>query len=760
MMIDKSYLDSTLTLEQRVTILFEQMTLKEKIGQLNQRLYGWQTINYQDGSFEITSVLEDELEKWGSIGAIYGVLRADPWSGKNHENGIPYEQSGQALQKIQEYVTQSSRLGIPVLFSEECSHGHQALDSPVYPTNIGRGASWNLSLQEEVFKCIAEEMQFKGVHLGLISLFDILKDPRWGRSEECFGEDPYHTSRFAEHAINGFNSRNTTVIGKHFVAQGAAQGGHNAGPANIGYREMLEIHSYAVEHCLEATDLKGLMAAYNEIDGIPCHGNHWLLKTYLREQLNFDGIVMADGTGIDRLDKMTADLSESASLALNAGIDISLWDKSYEYIEETLENHPSLIGALNQSVKRILKLKFELGLFDQERQSVREEILEKQKRWIEVAQQSAEESIVLLKNNGILPLNKENWKKIVVIGPDGNSMYALLGDYVSHQRENSIQTIFEAIQAEFSCLAEVTYQKGCDILQKGLKECDFSIEELKSADLIIPVLGGSSERNFDMNFMGNGAVTSKGQNMDCGENVDVADIRLSESQRALFKEIIRAGKPIVTILIQGRPYVINEIVEYSDAVLTGWYPGMKGAVAIANTLVGKVNPSGKLPVTLPANSYQLPVFYNYRNSYAKQDYIDHTGKPAFSFGFGLSYSDFQYQGLSLSTDEISQGELRHGENITIKFDILNKSDISGKEVVQLYISRKNASAVPRVRELKQFKKIEIPSNSVRTIEFTLGFNELKVLKNDYEYDVEKSEIQVIIGTGSENYLSEKIKITN
>lgn len=754
------YQDSQRPIQERVADLLSKMTVKEKVGQVNQRLYGWQTIEKgNDEDYRITNVLKDEVKKYGGVGALYGVLRADPWSGRNHQNGIHKSQSKRVLRLIQDYVVSHSRLGIPVLFSEESSHGHQALDSVVFPSNLARAASWNESLQHEMFHSLGEEMMQKGVQLGLISVFDILRDPRWGRAEECYGEDPYLAARMATQAIDGFHTESTALVAKHFCAQGVTTAGHNGSPANIGRRELMEIHSFGIEYVLKHAQLEAVMAAYNEIDGVLCHGNRWLLTDYLRTQLGYNGIVMADGTGIDRLDKMTGDHQRSATLALEAGVDLSLWDDAYTQLVNLVEQTPALEPLLDRAVARVLRLKFEKGLFDHRQEPsvpVRglQELEDDQRK---IARRAAEESMVLLKNDGILPLQFDRYQSIAVIGPNAASQYALLGDYVADQLQNPNQTILGALrQTELG--PKLKYAKGCDILEASEAALKEAVAVANQSDLVILVVGGSSERNFEMKFLGNGAVTSRGANMDSGENVDIGDIRLSKAQRALVRAVAVVGKPIVTILVEGRPYAINEVVDVSKAVLDAWFPGQEGGTAVANILLGKVNPSGKLPVSIPDNPFQLPVAYNRRFSNAKENYTDVSGLPRFSFGFGLSYSSFKYQKLSIARPELSIAELQSGQQFELRIRIENTSAVAGKETIEVYIKPQGGSVVPRIRELKGFQKLLIAAHSEAESTIRLGVDELLTVNQAGQRKLEPGALKVIIGTGTETYLEDQIMI--
>ena len=312
--------------------LISKMTLNEKIGQLNQRLYGWQLYNKTENGYELTDIFKNEVKRWGGLGAIYGIFRADGWSQVNFENGIPKEDCKIVINMIQDYIRKNTRLKIPVLFTEECPHGHQALDGEMFPCNIGVGSTWNTDLIKSVASNISDEISRKGANLALVSTLDVLRDPRWGRAEECFSEDPFLCSKYTESIVEGYQKENfengVGVVLKHLCAQGAAIGGHNSGAANIGERELREVFLPPVEAGVRSGAI-GVMAAYNEIDGIPCHANRKLLTNTLRDEYGFNGIVMADGCALDRLLIMTRNKEKACKLAIEAGIDLSLWDEIY-----------------------------------------------------------------------------------------------------------------------------------------------------------------------------------------------------------------------------------------------------------------------------------------------------------------------------------------------------------------------------------------------------------------------------------------------
>lgn len=750
------YQDPTVAIDARVEDLLSRMTLTEKVGQLNQKMYGWDAYKKVDNQIELTADFKQEVERGAGMGALYGLFRSDPWSAVTYENGIPTEDNAKIANQVQRYVIENTRLGIPVLLSEEAPHGHQALDGTLIPTNIGAGSTWNPELMEEVYRHVAEEVRSRGAHLGLISTLDLLRDPRWGRAEECYSEDPYLAAQLTKAAVKGFQGDGSDLtkqdkivaVLKHFSAQGDGQGGHNAGPVNIGERELREIHLPGMKAGVEAGAL-GCMAAYNEIDGIPCHANEKLLTEILRDEWGYQGIVMADGVAIDRLNLLTGDHESSGAMALKAGVDLSLWDTSFTTLEKAVLNGKVSEELVDRAVKRVLRLKFSLGLFEQPYtdESLATKVVGNE-AFRETNLQVARESIVMLKNEAnTLPIDKET-KKIAVIGPNADQIYNQLGDYTAIQKEGKGVTVLAGIKQ--LAKGEVIHAQGCQIRSDSKVGFAEAIEAANQSDVIVLALGGSSMRNFDIQFDSNGAaiISDNPTEMNCGEGVDLADLSLEGVQEELVQELSKLGKPIVAVLIQGRPHAITEIVDYCDAILSAWYPGQEGGQAIAEILFGDVNPSGKLAVSLPRSAAQLPVYYNQKVQERQLDYIDLTASPLFPFGYGLSYTEFQYDQLTIDQENLNVVALENGQLIHVSVDVKNTGTIAGAEVVQLYIKDLEATVTRRAKELKGFKKIWLEPGEKQTVQFYLGTEELALWNPKMEFVLEPGRIKVMVGTDS------------
>lgn len=740
------YQDKYLSIKTRVNDLLQRMTLKEKVGQINQHLYGWKiySFNKQTKEIEIKKDFIDHIKWGGGIGALYGVFRADPWSQVNYENGVLPSDAWKVANKIQKSVIENSRLHIPALLVEECPHGHQALDSISYPTNIGKGNSFDIDLIKKSSYLISQELAYKGINLALVSTLDLAKDPRWGRTEECFGEDPCLTSEMTKATVEGFqtdlidekedftiktvdqanpNQKRIGVVLKHCIAQGEAQGGHNSGTVVIGERDLKEIYYPILKSCRNAI---GVMAAYNDINGIPCHINHHLLTDILRKRYKFKGLIMADGLALDRLKDAISNPMKAADLALKAGIGLSLWDDTYTQVEEGIKKKIISEINLDKAVKHVLEIKFLLGLFDHPYVTDPKEKLKKvQRKSQQINLKLAEESITLVKNDNFLPLNPKTKKKIAVIGPNANSFYNMLGDYTSPQLSVlQKKTIYNLLKQRFKN-SQVTYCQGCSIRDfNNRREYSRAIKLAKESDLVIVALGGSSTRNFGMDFLDNGAVKASDKNMDTGENMDLADLSLGGEQKKLLDSIYQVNKNIISILIQGRPYDIREVVAKSKAVLIGWYPGQEGGKAIVNILSGDTVPSGVLSISYPRNSQQLPVYYYQRKNSKQDNYVDELGKPLYPFGYGLTYSNLKFKDLTISN---------HDTYIKIKIKIENNSSYLGKTPILIFATLFGGNVLPRYKLLVEFTRVVLQPRRSKLLEFNIPKKRLTL----YDYKMHK-----------------------
>ena len=744
------YKDASLPTAERVNDLLSHMTLREKVGQLNQRLYGFRAYERKGDEITLTKETIEEAKYFGGLGVVYGLYRADPWSAKTEENGLSKEYAIKGYNLLQRCCLEHSRLGIPLLLSSECPHGHQALDGYLLPVNLAAGATFDPKLYKEAVSVCAHQLKQMGVNLSLVSALDVARDPRWGRTEECFGEDPYLCSCFAKAAVEGTQSEGVAMVAKHFCAQGETTGGVNASAARIGERELREIHLPAAKACCEA-GVKGVMAAYNEIDGVYCHMNHHLLTEILRDEFGFDGIVMADGVALDRLQEAVGDEPHAAALALFAGVDVSLWDNVFPYLEDAIKDGLLDESLLDEAVKRVLTLKFEQGLFEHpylpEDSKEESYTMEKYPQSLQLAR----ESVVLLKNQNVLPL-KTSDQKILVLGPSADDIYRMLGDYTPPVSDENSFTLLKGLEY----LAGDRIIKTCSytaLTEEKKKEVQKLIDW---ADVVIMAIGGSSSRFGGALFDNNGAAVVQGTQkdskdsdlvrknreawaMDCGEGMDSSTLSLPGDQLDWFLFVRESNKPLISIVVAGRPYAISEIASKTDALLYSFYPGPYGGLALAQLLYGQESPSGRLPISIPAHVGQLPVYYNPKRSYEAMKYWDEEDHALYEFGEGFGYGQLSYENMTL------QKETDH-DSFTYKvtFSVSNKSDADDFAVPQLYVRDIAASTVRRVRELKGFTKTSLKAGQTKQISIVLDKAAFTIWNLNMKQVVEPGEFEILL----------------
>lgn len=743
------YQDVTRSPRERAEDLLSRLTLREKVGQVNQRLYGFSAYTRSGEKIRLSSDFAEEVEKYGGLGVLYGLYRADPWSRRDYANGLYGPFMKRAYNMVQKYVVNNSRFGIPVLMSTECPHGHQALGGYLLPVNLGVGAAWNPDLAQAAYQVCGEQMKDLGVHYALISMLDMLRDPRWGRSEECFGEDPYLSAQMARRVVRGCRKQGVPVVAKHFCAQGETTGGVNASAARIGPRELREIHLPVMKACCNE-GVEGVMAAYNEIDGMYCHGNHFLLQDILRGELGFTGAVMADGGAIDRLDNLTGSSVASGAMALRAGVDIGLWDKAFSHLEEAVEQGLVTEAELDRSVLRVLELKFRLGLFEHpylEETPPKIFMVEAYPQSLELARQGA----VLLKNDGVLPLAAKG-KRIAVIGPNADNLYNQLGDYTPAMRKGFGVTLLAGLR-EFLGKDAVSYAEGCPVCGDDATGIPAAVRLARESDLVILAVGGSSSRFAGARFDINGAAEVDGDVlMDCGEGIDCSMLQLPGQQECLCQAVLETGVPVVTVVIAGRPYAIPKLCQKSDAVLYAFYPGPWGGRALSEILLGKVSPSGRLPASLPRSVGQLPCYYNPKSSYRPMRYCDQEENALYPFGYGLSYTTFFLE-KTAHCARISIEELRAGKRAEVTFRLKNTGKQDSYAVPQLFIRDLQASTVRRIRELKAFDKVFVKAGEEKICSLSLGEEELALWDADMAFRVEPGDFSISLEEGGQVFFT-------
>lgn len=728
----EKYQNAALSPRERAEDLLGKMTRKEKVGQLNQRLYGFRIYERDGEKITFTDEFYEEVEKMGGLGVLYGFYRADPWADKDEKTGITPALAKKAYNSLQKYVLEHSRLHIPVMMSSECPHGHQALGGGLLPVNLAAGATFDPEALKRGYEACGRQLRSGHVELALMSALDVLRDPRWGRSEECYSEDPYLSSQMAAAAVTGMQSEGVSCVAKHFCGQGETTGGVNASAARIGEQELREIHFPAMQACCDA-GVDGVMAAYNEIDGVYCHSNPWLLREVLREEMGFQGIVMADGLAVDFLKNTEGDTLHAGAAALKAGVDVGLWDQSFSRLEEAVEKGLVEEKLLDEAVLRVLELKFKRGLF--EHPYMEEDMLEADEAGIpEASLRLAEESAVLLKNEArgtaapVLPL-KDRYPKIALIGYHAADRYAMLGDYTPPVSEDSCVTILSGMKKQAPAGVSVEYAMGSGFNSSDEEERKKALELAEKSDVIVVAAGGSSSRFGGAVFDGNGAVSkeSGSLSMDCGEGMDSAMCHIPAAQEELIRELSRLGKPLVVLLIAGRPYCIEEIEKVSDAVLYSFYPGPMGGKALADLVYGNCCPSGRLPASLPRHAGQLPVYYNSRSS-SSAAYRDMESRPLHTFGEGLSYTEFSVSDIRTAFVETEEKHLDADAGIRVSFRIKNTGDQEGTAVPLLFSRRLQGSPVPRVKELKAFTRVELKAGEEKEVSLTVKRSALDPVK--------------------------------
>nr|WP_202539317.1 glycoside hydrolase family 3 N-terminal domain-containing protein [Streptomyces sp. SID8379] len=731
-----------------------RMTLAEKVGQVNQRLYGWHAYERTPaGEFRLTEAFRAEVAAYDGMGALYGLQRADPWSGVTFADGITAADAAAVADSVQRHLVEETRLGIPVLMVEEVPHGHQALDGTVLPVNLAVGGSWDPDLYEAAAAAAAAELRARGGHVALVSALDLVRDPRWGRAEECFGEDPYLAARFTEALVRGMRSRDVGVVLKHFAGQGATVGGRNSAATELGVRELHEIHLAAALAGVRA-GAAGVMAAYNEFDGLPCAASPYLLTELLRDRWEFDGIVMADGCALDRLTRLAGDPVAAGAMALAAGTDLSLWDAAFPRLGEAVERGLVSVAALDAAVARVLTLKFRLGLFENPYVGERE----RPSGVTELSERLARASVTLLEHDArTLPLGPAV-RRIAVIGPNADSVPQQIGDYTAPQRPGTGVTVLDGIRAAAGRGREVTYARGCELVGGDSSGVARAVATASDADVAVLVLGGSSAREADTRFEANGAAVVTSGNpagMTCGEGVDLADLALPGGQSALFDAVAATGVPVVVVLVQGRPHALPERFDRAAAVLCAWYPGPWGGRAVADIVFGTVVPAGRLPVSVPRSAAQLPVFYNAKD-HGYRGYVDQQATARYAFGHGLGYGTVDYGPPRLSRSTVSPADPRLTCTVTVE----HTGGAAVRETVQLYVRRLSGGASwPRVRELRGFTQVDLAPGERREVTFEVTAETLASVGRDLELLVDAGELTVEVGPSSDRVQGAPLTVT-
>jgi beta-glucosidase len=750
------YRDPARPLNERVDDLLGQMTTAEKIAQLGA---AWVFELIDVHSFEVSLDKIRSLSSSG-IGQITRVSGASSLGSKD---------AAALANAIQRFLVEETRLGIPAIVHEEVCSGLMAREATVFPQAIGVASTWDPGLAREMGDAIRHEMRAIGAHQGLSPVLDVCRDPRWGRTEETFGEDPYLVARMGMAMVQGLQgtdlSTGVVATGKHFVGYSASEGGLNWAPAHIPARELREVYLHPFEAAVRAAGLRSVMNGYHELDGVPCAANSELHSRLLRDTWGFEGCVVADYFSIRQLEdyhQMATDAAAAASLAILAGIDVELpgTDCYGAPLMEALESNMVSESVLDRAVKRVLSTKFELGLFEQpyvDPDTAMSTVGSSSHAG--VAGEVARKSVVLLKNDGVLPLPADS-SKVAVIGPNADEARHLFGDYtypahveaLMESRQNDevsfhiplpdeaemtyrlvgVATVFEALRERLG--SRVSFARGCEVNSVSKEGFAEAIDLAATSDVAVMVMGDKS-----------GLVN------DCtsGEARDRASLDLPGVQEELLREVIGTGTPVVLVLIAGRPSASAWAHERCAAAMIAWMPGQEGAAAIADVLVGAVNPGGKLPISYPRNSGQIPIYYGHKvsggRSQWKGDYVDSAVSPLYPFGHGLSYTTFEVSDLS-----VDKASALVSESVTVTARVANTGSIDGEEVLQLYVRDPVASVTRPVLELKGFVRVEVPAGASREVAFELPVAQLGFYDAEMEYSVEPGQIDVYVGTSSAN----------
>jgi beta-glucosidase len=742
------YRNPNLPIEQRVADLLKRMTLEEKVGQLTMVRRGNFGILDTTGKFNDTNARQAFRQMFGP------------------DSKINPRDAAILRNAVQRYLREKTPLGIPALFMGEALHGFMENGSTSFPQALGLSSTWDLDLVQQAFTAIADEMASAGDNQAFSPVLNLARDPRWGRTEETYGEDPYLAARMGVAAIEGLQGHDFMIdrhhvlaTAKHFAAYEESEGGRNLAPANFSERVLRDIFFEPFRAAVEEARAGSIMAAYNEIDGIPCHVNSWLLNRVLRQEWGFQGYVTSDGGGLQMLISLhhvAANNADAARMALEAGVDYDLSDGSvYNTLVEQVQAGRVPESEVDKAVARVLAAKFRLGLF--ENPYVDPDYAERIRNSPDhqkLALKAAQEAIVLLKNEGkLLPLDLKKLKTIAVLGPNAADVH--LGGY-SREPARSV-SILEGIRNRVGPGVKVLYAEGCKITtgvqgwrawyvdkvevpdaKSQLESIQAATEVARKADAAIVVVGENESTNRE-------AWSEK--HLGDRDSLDLIGY-----QEQLVQAVVGTGTPTVVFLINGRPLSINYVAAHVPAILEGWYLGQEGGTAAANVLFGDVNPGGKLPVTFPRSVGQLPAYYNHKPS-LERSYLLTNSKPLFPFGYGLSYTTFRFENL-----RVQPGVIGAGGTAMVSVDVLNTGNREGDEVPQFYIHQRVSPVTQPVMQLRGFRRITLKPGEKKTVEFKLTPDLLSILDLDMRRVVQPGVFDLMVGPSSAETTSVPLEV--
>lgn len=712
-------------MRQKIDSLINEMTLEEKVGQLTLFTSDWDVTGPT-----MRSTYKDDIRS-GKTGSIFNAYTAK----YNYD-----------LQKI---AVEETRLHIPLLFGYDVIHGHRT----IFPVSLGESCSWDLPAIEKSARIAAIEASAEGIHWTFAPMVDIARDPRWGRISEGAGEDTYLGTLIAKARVKGFQGNDLSApdsllaCAKHYCAYGAAQAGRDYSTVDISQRELFSTYLPPFKGALDA-GVCTFMSSFNELDGVPCTGNKYLLDEILKKKWRFAGFVVSDYTSVNEMicHGIVADEKEAALLAFNAGLDMDMQGATYyKYLPELVHEGKVSIHQIDNSVRRILEMKYKKGLFDNPYlycDETREKNYVMTEEFLSHARDIAKKSIVLLKNDrNVLPLKKDV-KTIALIGPLADDKENLIGSWCAAGDWKKSVSVMEGIKSKISSSTEILYAKGCSISdtdKKGFKE---ALEAAKKSDVIVAVMGESASMSGEA---------------ACRSNLDLPGV-----QKELLMELKKTGKPVVLVLMNGRPLTISWEAENLDGILETWFLGTEAGNAIADVLFGDYNPSGKLTVTFPRTVGQIPLYYNMKNTGRPMDeknkytskYLDVPNSPLYPFGYGLSYTTFEYSPLTLDKKEMSLKD-----TLEVSVTVKNTGSVTGEETVQLYIRDLVGSVTRPLKELKGFKKITLAPGKSGTVTFEITAKDLAFYRKDMSYGVEAGDFKVFAGTNSSEVKEGNFRLT-
>lgn len=740
------YKDPKAPVEKRVADLLKRMTLEEKVAQMS-----------------MSSLSESTKSK-----IAFGVVES------------PFVTAREVAEKsiiAKKYAREQTRLGIPPIQIGECLHGQLAAGATVFPQTIAQGSTWNPELIEKMGKVIAYEASTSGVDQALSPLFDLIRDARYGRVEECFAEDPYLVGQFGSafvrgmqgdpsQTIHGIGADHLMCTAKHFAAYSQPMAGINLAPTEIGERELRSMFLPPFRDAVQKANIYAVMPSYNEIDGVPAHSNVFLLHDVLRQEWGFKGYIFSDYGGLGMLysfHKVAATPADAAILGMNAGVDLEAARPDiYAHLVELVKQGKIKESQIDTAVARILRAKFKAHLFEKALPDTAKLALRlHMPEHVALSQQIAEESIVLLKNDkNLLPLNPSTIKSLAVIGPNADQVQ--YGDYSFTRDNRSGVTVLNGIKQFVGDRIKVSYAKGCQLTGSDRSGFDEAVKTAEASDAVVVMLGTTSVVFSGIGWNGHAPDSEPKDPFTCGEGYDVTDINPQGVQRELLQAIYKTGKPVILVLVHGRPWSIGWEKDNIPAILEAWYPGEKGGAAVANILFGKVNPSGRLNMSIPQSAGHIPVLYNYVNSNKGinrqpgtpekpgQDYVFSNTDPLYPFGFGLSYTSFAYSNMKVSKTDFSRNE-----TVDISVDVKNTGAVAGKEVVQLYLGNKINSVSTPEKSLRRFSKITLAPGEVKTVKFTIGAADLAIWNRSMKLVTEPGKFDAMIGRSAEDIVQKQ-----